>query len=63
MKNEFFLLIFFFFSLFHQTIEIKQIMIYEGDSFDTALQNSIEERKKLFVIFYINIIVHIVPIQ
>jgi thioredoxin-related protein len=54
MKNEFFLLIIFFFSLFHQTLEIKQIMIYEGDSFDTALQNSIEERKKLFVIFYIN---------
>ena len=54
MKNVFFLLIFFFFSLFHQTLEIKQIMIYEGDSFDTALQNSIKERKKLFVIFYIN---------
>jgi hypothetical protein len=54
MKNASFLLVFFFFSLFHQTLEIKQIMIYEGDSFDTALQNSIKERKKLFVIFYIN---------
>ena len=54
MKNEFFLLVFFFFSLFNQTLQLKQIMIYEGDSFDNALQNSIKERKKLFVIFYIN---------
>ena len=54
MKNEFFLVIFFFFSLFHQTFGIKEIMIYEGDSFDTALQKSIKERKKLFVIFYVN---------
>jgi len=54
-KNEFFLLIIFFiFSLFHQTLEIKSISIYEGDSFDEALQNSIKERKKLFVIFYVN---------
>jgi thioredoxin-related protein len=54
MKNVFFLLIFFYFSLFYQTFGIKEIMIYEGDSFDTALQQSIKERKKLFVIFYIN---------
>jgi hypothetical protein len=54
MKNVFFLLIFFYFSLFYQTFGIKEIMIYEGDSFDTALQNSIKERKKLFVLFYIN---------
>ena len=33
-------------------ITSKEIKIYEGESFNQALQNAIESRKKLFIIFF-----------
>ena len=39
---------------FQLTNAKKEIMMLEGDSFDLALQNSIEAKSKLFIIFYIN---------
>lgn len=53
-KNVFILLIILILSIFQSTNSKKEIMILDGDSFDAALQNSIESKSKLFIIFYIN---------
>ena len=53
-KNVFILLLIFIFAIFQSINAKKEIMILEGDSFDFALQNSIEAKSKLFIIFYIN---------
>lgn len=48
------ILLIFLFSLFQLTYELKNIMILEGDSLDKAIQDSIEEKSKLLLIFYVN---------
>ena len=54
INNYFFLFIFLIFSIFKISYTKKTVMQLVGDAFDKELQNSIESKTKLFLIFYIN---------
>ncbi len=49
-----YILLFLLFSIFQLIYSKKTIMMLEGDSFDKELQNAIDAKSKLFIIFYVN---------